>query len=273
MNTKTEKKELLIDNKIFTKDDIISLINLLVKHSGEILDKSKETRRQDFIQKEWKESSIKEGDVDTSHSRVEFTSSDHLKYTWTFEEKTELTKILDNKIITEINLYFTEQVLTSSILIRIKNSDISPVYAKVEGQDSNWVNGTVKTLEDFFLHCRSQSAIMKKGGILIVLLTVVILNFFLNNTLGLIAQMMHLFSKYAIESLTSDWRFFVIVLSAITVSPSLLLYKRLRQLWPGIEIQTGKDFRLTEKNKRIKLMTIASLIILPAIISYLLLLL
>jgi hypothetical protein len=85
--------------------------------------------------------------------------------------------------------------------------------------------------------------------------------------------MMHLFSKYAIESLTSDWRFFVLLLSLITVSPSLLIYKRLRKLWPGVEIQTGKDFRLIEKDKRKILLTIASIIIIPALVSYLLLLL
>jgi hypothetical protein len=273
MKTKSDKNELLIDNKIFAKDDILSLIKLLIKHSGEILNKSKEVRRREFIQKEWKEASIKEGDVDTSQSRLEFTSSDHIKYTGTFEETGELIDILDKKIITEINLYFTEQVLCSSILIRIKNSDVSPVYAKVVGQDSDWVNETVKAMEDFFSHCRSQSSIVKRSGTVIVILTIVILNFFLNNSLELIASMMHLFSKYAIESLTSDWRFFVLLLSLITVSPSLLIYKRLRKLWPGVEIQTGKDFRLIEKDKRKKLLTIASILIIPAIISYLLLLL
>lgn len=273
MKTKTEKKELLIENRIFTKDDIVSLIKILIKQTREILDKSKEARRQDFIQKEWKEAFINEGDVDTSHSRVEFTTSDHIKYTGTFEDTAELNDILDKKIITEINLYFTEQVLTSSVLIRIKNSDISPAYAKVEGQDITWVNETAKTLEDFFSHCRNQSVIVKKSGTLIVLLTIVALNFFLNNTLELIAQMMHLFSKYAIESLTSDWRFFIFILSVITVSPSVLVYKRLKNLWPGIEIQTGNDFRAMEKDKRSKLLIIVSILILPAVITYLLLLL
>lgn len=273
MKIKTEKKELLVDNKIFTKDDIISLIKIIISRSGEILEKSKEARRRDFIQKEWKEAYIKEDDIDTSHSRLEFTSSDHSKYTGTFEEFSELDDILDNRIITEINLYFTEQVLTSSLLIRIKNSDISPVYAKVEGQDYKWVDETVKSLEDFFSNCKDQSVLIKKAGVLIVLITVVVLNFFLNNTLELFAQMMHLFSKYAVESLTSDWRFYIFILSAITLSPSLLVYKRLKALWPGIEIQTGKNFRLIEMNKRNKLLIIASVIIIPAIISYLLLLL
>jgi hypothetical protein len=273
MRTETGKKELLIDNKIISKEDIAALVKLLIIHSGVILEKSKDARRKDLLQKELKEAFINEGDVDTSHSRLEFTSSDHIKYTGTFEESAELIEVLNKKIITEINLYFTEQVLTSSVLIRIKNSDISPVYAKVESQDINWVNQTVKSLEDFFSKCRSQSAIVKKSGALIVLLTVVILNFILNNTMEIIAQMMHLFSKYAIQSLTSDWRFFVFILSFITVSPAILVYKRLRKLWPGIEIQTGKDFRLIEKDKQRKLLIIVSILIFPAIISYLLLLL
>ena len=117
MKTETEKKELLIDNKIISKDDIAALVKLLIIHSGVILEESKDARRKDLLQKELKEAFINEVDVDTSHSRVEFTASDHIKYTGSFEESTELNDIPDKKIITEINLYFTEQVLTSSVLI------------------------------------------------------------------------------------------------------------------------------------------------------------
>jgi hypothetical protein len=267
MQLLTENRELLINNKIFAKNDIISLIKLLIKHSSEILHKSKEAKRQDLIQKTWKKSTIMDGDIDTSHSRTEFTSSDHLKYTGTFDEISGITDILNNKTIIEINLYFVEQVLGSSILIRIKNSDTSPAYAKVEGQNKEWVDETIKKLEEFFSGCRSQSTIVKKYGILIVPLIVLILNFFLNNSIEIISRHMHIFPKYAMHTLTGDWRFYVIILSLITISPALLIYGRLMKLWPGIEIQTGNDLDEIETEKINKVWLIVSIIIIPALVS------
>lgn len=44
-----EIRELLIDNKIFTKNDILALINLFIKLSNDILEKSKEIKRNDLI--------------------------------------------------------------------------------------------------------------------------------------------------------------------------------------------------------------------------------
>ena len=81
-----EKREFSIDYKIFTKDDILSLIELFGKLSNEILDKSKEIRHKYFVQEGWKESSVKDRDVDTSYSKLVFTSSDNSICSFTLED-------------------------------------------------------------------------------------------------------------------------------------------------------------------------------------------
>lgn len=47
MEKAKEKREFPIDNKIFTKENILLLIKLFVKLSNEILDKSKEIRHKE----------------------------------------------------------------------------------------------------------------------------------------------------------------------------------------------------------------------------------
>ena len=67
MKNPIEKKEFSIDNKIFTKNDIISLVQLFVKLSNEILDKSKKIKHKELIQEGWLETNISEKYINTSH--------------------------------------------------------------------------------------------------------------------------------------------------------------------------------------------------------------
>jgi hypothetical protein len=266
------KRELLIDNKIITKDDAISLIKIFINCSEVILDKSKDNYRKELIEKGYEESGIRKRDIDRGYSKLEFTDSDHSKYTTRFEEITETTDILSNKKIIEINLFFSEQAFNSRFKINIKHSDShsAPGYAIVEGDDIEWVNGTIKIVRDFFSSCRSQSTFIKDHKIYIIPATVLILNFFLNNSIGLIALKMHLFQRFAMMSLSKDLMFFTIILSLITLSPAFLIYQSLVKIWPGIEIQSGKNFREVQKEKRNKVLFLTSIIIVPIVISFLL---
>lgn len=62
----------------------------------------------------------------------------------------------------------------------------------------------------------------------------------------------------------------IIIMSFITATPAVYLYGWLRNLFPGIEIQTRKDVQQAERDKRIKLWIIGSIILIPTIISFLL---
>jgi hypothetical protein len=272
MGKLAEKREFLIDNKIFTREDVISLIRLFIKGSYDILDKSKETKRKVLIQKGWNESDIKDSDVNMSHSRLEFTFHDKSKYSGTTEDVTEIINILSNKETVEINLYFFELVSDSSFIIRIIHSDSDeyPSYAIVEGQDSDWVIRTFKTIEVYFSKCRNQSRFIKKCSFIIIPVTILTLNFFLINMLVYIIRKMHLLPKFVINAMAGDWIFFLVVLSFITLLPALLIFDRARKLWPGIEIQTSGDFQEIEEEKHNKLWMMIAFIIIPTIISFLL---
>jgi hypothetical protein len=69
---------------------------------------------------------------------------------------------------------------------------------------------------------------------------------------------------------TKDWIFFIIVSSLITLAPAVFIYNWLVKLFPRIEIQTDKDIQQIGKEKCIKLWLIASIIIIPTIISFVL---
>jgi hypothetical protein len=265
-----EKRELLIDNKILTKNDVISLTKLFIKLSKEILDKSKEIRREELIHKGCKESSIEERDINNSNSSLEFTSSDNSTYYGSLDQILDEDAIFSNKKITEINLYFTEYVLDSQFKIRIKHSDSSSSYVSVEGQDRAWVNETIRLVEDYLSNCRNQATFVKKFQILIIAFTILILVVFLLNLIELFIKTQLIFPKIVANLFSKNLIFYIIVLSLITATPSIFIYEWLEKLFPRIEIQTGKDFQQAEKEKRAKLWIIASLVIIPTIISLLL---
>ena len=72
-----QKRELLIENKIFSKSDLKSLIKIFINQSIEILEKSKQIKRQNLIQEGWQEKNSTDQHSDTSHSGIEFNSSEN----------------------------------------------------------------------------------------------------------------------------------------------------------------------------------------------------
>jgi hypothetical protein len=269
-----EKREFSIDYKIFAKDDILLLIKLFGKLSNEILDKSKEIRYKYLIQEGWKESSVKDKDADTSYSKLVFTSYDNSIFTATLDDILKGDYILDNKKIVEINFHFFEQVLDSQFLIRIKHTESdsysSSSYVLVEGEDKIWVNETARLAEEFFSDCKSQSRFVSKFQIQIMVITIFLLVFslynlaelFIRTNLSFPRMIGNLFSKHLIS--------FIIFSSLITAAPAFYIKERLKKLFPRIEIQTIRDFHQINKEKREKTLKIASIILIPAIISLLL---
>ncbi len=267
-----EKREFIIKNKIFTKNDILTLINLFIKLSNDILDKSKEIKRNDLIHEGCNEQNIKEQYIDTSQSSLEFTYSDNSIYNGKIEEFVESDAIPANKKIVEIDLYFKENVFNSRFIIKIRHSHpySTSSYVIVEGEDRTWVNGTIGIIEEFLSTCRNQSSFVKKLRILIIASTDLILMLFLINLIKLFIMTKVIFPKIVGNIFTNELIFFIVLLSLISVTPAIFIYERLKKLYPVIEIQTRKEFNLAEKEKHFKLWVIISLIIIPTIISFLL---
>jgi hypothetical protein len=274
MEKAEEKREFSIDNKIFTKDDILLLIKLFGKLSNEILDKSKEIRHKDLIQEGWKESNIKERDIDTSYSNLVFISYDNSTFGGTLEDILEDNEILENKNIAEINFCFFERTLNSHLIIRVKHTDSvshsSSSYVSVEGQDRTWVNGTINLLDDFISNCKSQSEFVKKFQIPIMVITIFMMVFFMFNLTELFIKTNLSFPKMIDNMFRNHLISFVIVSFLIAAAPAFFIKERLKRLFPGIEIQTGKTLHQIKKEKSKKLLIITSIILIPAIFSFLL---
>jgi hypothetical protein len=269
-----EKNEISIDNKIFTKDDILNLIKLFVKQSNAILDKSKEIRHKNLIQEGLKESSIKERETDLSYSKLVFTSSYNSIHSCTVEDFLKEHDILDNKVIAEINFYFFEKVLDSQFLLRIKHTDSdsysSSSYVSVEGQDKTWVKATTLLVQDFLSGCRSQSGFFKKFQTPILVINIFIIDFFLYNLTELFIRTNLSFPRMIDNMFSKHLISFVLVSSLIAATPAIFVKDWLKNIFPRIEIQTVKTIQQIRKEKRKKLFIIASEILIPTIIAYLL---
>jgi hypothetical protein len=268
-----EKRELQIENKIFTKNDLISLIRLFIAQSIVILDKSKGIKRQNLIRDGWQEKNGTEQHLDTSHSGIEFTSADKLKYSFSFNEISEATKILDTEQIVEVELYFRENVLNSKFVIKLRQSGVfsGTSYVLVEGEDSDWINGTIKLSENFLVNCRDQSTFIEKNKILIFGVTILLLIIFLHNIIVFFIRTRVIFPKIVGNMFSESIIYVILVLILISATPTVLIYRWLNRLFPGIEIRTGVNFEKAKKERRNKLLLLAVLIIIPTILSFLLL--
>lgn len=265
-----EKKELIIRNKIFTKNDLLSLIRLFIKLSNDILDKSREIKRNDLINEGYNEQNITEPYINTSQSCIEIAYSDNSIYNGTIEEFKETDAILAGKKIVEVDLYFKENVFNSRFIIKIRHSHpfSTSSYVTVEGEDRTLVDGTTGMIGEFLSTCRNQSLIIKKLKILIIASTDIILMVFLINLIKLFIRTKVIFPKIVGNIFTSELFYFVVLLAVISVTPAIFIYQRLKKLYPEVEIQTRKEFGQSEKEKRIKLWVIISLIIIPTILSF-----
>jgi hypothetical protein len=269
-----EKREFSIDNKIFTREDVLELIKLFGTLSGDILAKSKEIKRKNLIREGWKESDITENYLDTSYSNLEFIFCDNSIYSGTLEDISDENYIPDDKKVIGINFYFSERQSDSNFRIKIEHTDSdsnsSSSYVSVEGQDRTWVNETIRRVEDFISNCRNQSVFVKKFQILIIVFTILTLNFFLLNLIKLFIRINLLFPKIMNNWFTRYLILFAIVSTLITATPAVYISGWLKKLFPGIDIQTGKDFQQIKNERRRKCWIIISIIIIPTIISFLL---
>ena len=267
------KRELLIDNKIFSKNDLISLINIFINQSIEILDKSKKIKLQNLIREGWQETNNTDQHSDTSHSGIEFTSSDKIKYSFTFKEISEAIKILDTKQIVEIELYFIENVLNSKFQIKLRHSGTfsGSSFAIVEGEDSDWINGTIKLLENFLMTCRNQSNFIKKNKILIFGVTILMIILFLHNFIVFFIRTRVIFPKIVANMFSESIIYVIMVLILVSATPTVFIYRWLNKLFPEIEIQTGVNCDQANTERRNKLLLLILLIIIPTILSFMLL--
>jgi len=267
------KRELLIENKIFSKSDLKSLIEIFINQSIEILEKSKKIKRQNLIQEGWQDKNSSDQHSDTSHSGIEFTSSDKSKYSFSFKEISQANKIIDTKQIVEVELYFIENVLNSKFQIKLRHAGAfsGSSYALVEGEDNDWITDTIKLLKNFLLTCKNQSSFIKKNKILIIGVTILFIIVFLHNVIVFFIRTRVIFPKIVGNMFSESIIYVIMVLILVSATPTILIYRWLNMLFPEIEIQTGVNCDQEKNDRRNKLLLLVVLIIIPTILSFFLL--
>jgi hypothetical protein len=272
MNDLIRKKELSIDNKIFTKDEVLSFIKLFVKQSSDVLNESKEKKRQELIGEGWPESNITEKHLNTCHAGFDLTSSDNDKFSYKFEQIEDAAQILNTRKIIEVEMYFSENVLNSKLLVKLRHSNKSSgsSYALAESDNSEWVKITGRSLETFINSCRDQTSFFKKYKTVIISITTLILVFFLYNLIDFFIRTKVMFPKIAGSMFRESFLYVIVTLGLISATPAILTFRWINNLFPGVEIQTGTNIQETNNRRRTKILLMASLVIIPAILSYLL---
>ncbi len=259
MNGIIAKRELVIENKIFTTSDILSLIKLFISFSSP----DEESISEDDFSKNYN---------NTTHSHLEFTFSDHSIHTLKFAEFSQVREILEKNKIVEVSLFYSENLSDTRFVIKIRESDTNSGsgYVILEGHDSDLAVKMMEQIEEFLSTCKDQPAFVKKFRIPIIAITDLILMFFLLNIVELFIRNRVIFPRIVGNMLTNDLIFVVIILCIIAATPSLYIFQLLNRLFPGIEIQTGRNPGKLGNGKRYKLWMIILIVIIPAVVSYLL---
>lgn len=267
-----ERKELQIENKIFTIANVTDLIRLFIKQSAEMENKSAELKRQELVRKGLPELGISEGYLFSSHSAIALVSDDNLQYNFSSGDIEEAIGILTNKRITEFELNFIEKVSETRYTVKLRQSgSISDKgYVLLEGNDINWINASMKGMEDVLTACKNQSVFIRKNRIPIIVSIIAILSFFLLNLIEIFIKTEVSFPKIVGNIFRDDLIYYIILFVMVTATPSFLIYKWLRKLYPSIEIQTGPLSGKIQKEKRNKLVLIVLILIVPVVISVLL---
>jgi hypothetical protein len=266
-----EKKELQIDNKIFTTSDIANLIMLFIGQSDKILEKSKEVRRKDLIREGWSEKNISEGYINTSHSGITLTSSDKSNYTFAFEDIDAAIKTLGDKTVTEVELQFSEKISECRFSAKLRHSAGFPgsSYILAEGKDSEWLNETFIVFKDLLEACRNQSTFVRKYRIPIIVAIIGLLSVFLVNFIKFFIKAEVSFPKIVANIFNDDLLYYVIIFAVVSATPAVLIYRWLKKLYPAVELQTGPDSWKLQKERRNKIILLFLAIIVPLAISFL----
>jgi hypothetical protein len=265
------KKELQIDNKIFTKNDLANLFRLFIVRSNDILEKSKDLRRQELIREGWSEKNINESYINTSHSGITLTSSDNSNSIFSFEEIDEAIKTLEDKIITEVELQFAEKESECRFLVKLRHSGTYHGSSNIaaESKDSEWVNATMKMFEEFVAGRRDQSVFVKKFKIPIIVTIVGLFSLFLVNFIKFFIKAEVSFPKIVANIFKDDLGYYIVLFALVSATPAFLIYRWLKKLYPEVELQTGPDSGKLGKERRNKIFLLILAIIIPVIISFL----
>ncbi len=145
---------------------------------------------------------------------------------------------------------------------------------KVQGFDSNWVNGTLKRLEEITDSFTPQNTFVRRYQVLLrIVLSLsigyVLLNYFL---LPFIVLLSNPSNKLPQKLANNQFLLIAVIifLQLITsfflgASPAIEIVKKLRSLYPNLELQVAPEHKQIEKQRRIWTFNAVTLVVLPLI--------
>ena len=246
----TEQRYITIDNKIITLANVRALANEL--HSI-YKRKSNESARRLEIEVYCDE-------------KVMFTSAD----AQIFAEDSPLAS--KRVWLIEMGLYLVHP--NKAVKIKLTHNPYKPYESTitVNGDDSNWVNGTLKKLEEIVDSFEPQNTFIKRFRVPLFLVLDLTLGLAIFNAINLIFGWLfpipqgYTLSDEAVRFLNVNKNIIVFLYILIKLwlvawlgkHPATRLMVWLENMFPSVELQIGPEHKLSEKRRRVQIVNFVS---------------
>jgi hypothetical protein len=208
--------------------------------------------------------------------RIHIETQDGSEYKSSSSNILSQGSILDSKQINKIRMYFEDSMSEDRPSISIyltHGNSYGSNYIEVIGNESTWVNGVMRRFEDIVGDWERQPTWPRRFQWAFVLLFVIgIMRVIWLIVLTILSQYAAAFPQ--INSLSPSRK--LITSLVITILPALLfaipgyyITDKLVELWPNVELRTGREHAQIYRKRRDRLWTIMGLIIIPLLITFL----
>lgn len=244
-----ETREKIIRAKVFKKIDIINIWNIINK---EYLNFKKEK--------------------EISSIRLSLNCSDWTRYESEIDDLIADGNIIDIKNIKSINIefyYFKQIRHQRRICISLRHGDSNDNELIVTGEDRTWVGGKFKEIEDLLESVAPQEHWILKYSNFLFFIGFILLGIALCKILYITfspntPSLLSIFKSRDILGRISMFAFPFFL-------GSIIMWKLLEwivKLWPSIEFDFGPEHEKIEKNRRLRIGTFFTIIILPLIFNF-----
>lgn len=230
-----------INNKIILLKDIFKLANLIFKEY-------EEDKKQN------------------NHTSISFTSDCTDESSFESESPSLFSdeSIINTKRVNAIEIFFYNYEQNKKIIFVLSQRYGSDSYFKVSGNDSIWVNGISKKIEETINSFNSQSNFIRNNKIFFILLFGFSMGAIFINILLLLPIEP---SKGPNPATLTKYIFKYLFGLLGGILPGSLLTDKLIKLYPNIEIQIGPEHTFIEKIRRKWLLNAFIIGVLPLLIS------
>jgi hypothetical protein len=248
-----ETRKLIIKERIITLDNLRSLSNVLHQEFSSL-------------------NSVK------THTKISFsaTCADASSFQSEDTDLFNADSILSKKKVESVSLTLTHYETNAFVEIELSHGDSSwRNQVTIHGEDSKWVNGTLKIIEETIESFAPQNVFLFKNkqliktvfalglGSLYFYITTLIPSEPSTDTPEWVIQLSTLIASVPL----GDYLFKYFIFYVIGFFPAEFLFEKLKSLWPSVELQIGPEHTHIEKRRRIWVANAFILGVLPIIHS------